>query len=73
MPDLIREHAVLPFIERLPLAATRDEVLENRTGCLDLLANSILWDTFGMQRGRNGHWLYFEEVRDEALSKRGLQ
>ncbi len=50
MPDLIREHAVLPFIERVPLAATRVEVLENRRGCLDSLANGILWDTFGMQR-----------------------
>ena len=73
MPDLIPEHAVHPFIECLPLAATRDEVLENRTGCLDLLANSILWDTCGAQWGRSGHWPLLITYGTKRYRSEGMQ
>ena len=44
---------------RLPPEGTilwRTQHLPPALGCLEVLANSILWDPCGMQWCRNGHW-----------------
>ena len=78
-PEKVTED-IAQCARRLPPQETR--LLENRAlspalGCLEVLANSILWNPFGMQWIRNGHWPFLKtygtkRYRSEGCSSSAL-
>ena len=57
-PDILRDDIAQRWW-RLPppdIRFWRTEGLSPAPDCCEVIANSILWDPFGMQWGRNSHW-----------------
>ena len=41
--------------------------------CVEIMSNSILWDPFGQQWGRNGHWPLLVTYGTQRFRSEGMQ